>query len=97
MTHNGRYIIDKIVQRLRLKENSENVIAELGRIDNLNEPVGFDVALTAVLEDVATLWPDVYADVPEAPAYVGHWKAKVSEKIDKHQQDRKDKEKARGN
>ena len=94
MIHNGRYIIDKIVQQLRLKENSENVVAELGRIDNLKEPVGFDVALTAVLEDVATLWPDVYADVTEAPAYVQHWRGKIEDRIVKHQKDRK--EKARG-
>ena len=71
--HNIRYIIDKIYMQLRDMDGADNLRQELDRIDQLKGGIN-DRNLADVLIDVAQFYPDVYASVPEAAAYVVHMK-----------------------
>ena len=66
--HNHRYIIDKLYAQLRDVEGAEGLRSELDRMDKVHDKKG----MATVLEDVSKFFPDVYASVPEAAAYVVH-------------------------
>mgnify|MGYP001616591761 FL=1 len=79
MEHNGRNVMEKLYQRLRGKEGTENFLKELDRLDQGKQGLTMDM-VSDLAEDIAKFFPDDYASVPEAAALVVHVKQEREKK-----------------